>query len=52
MCISKTTDVCYHIVLTLLPELWNGCLTALLPALAISDFLVKKKNVLETWHIT
>ena len=46
-CIFKVTDVCYHVVVTPPPVLWKVCFITPLPALAISDFLVKKENMIE-----
>lgn len=44
-CIFKVTDVCYHV--TRSRVLWKVCFITSLPALAISDFLVKKENMIE-----
>ena len=46
-CIFKVIDVCYHVVVTLPPVLWKVYFITPLPALAISDFLVKKDNMIE-----
>ena len=46
-CIFKVIDVCYHVVVTLPPVLWKVYFITPLPALAISDFLVKKENMIE-----
>lgn len=45
-CIFKVTDVCYHVVVTR-PCIMEGVFITPLPALAISDFLVKKENMIE-----
>lgn len=49
LCVLKTIDVCYHVVLTL-PQrcrMYVYCTTPS-PALAVSDFWVKKKEGIET----
>lgn len=43
-CIFKVTDVCYHVVVTR-PPVWKVCFITPLPALAISDFLVKRAMI-------